>query len=429
MGRLINEERIVNNQIDRYLERSTSEYTKFLDSTPNFVTYYQRDRISSTYDKGLENVEKHLGSTSPNKFNKIEKFPLYGIDSLSLSLERGDGGLETSFEGEAIILPNTTKPSPDDFFTFGYINDVYIFKVNGIANDTIKNKPFYRISFSLSKKVKREDYVEDFISEEYISLFDNIGTQYDNVVKKTDFIIIDYIDKLLEVMFKVYTRNFYNRSMNIIECEFPNKIHDFNHRHHHHTHYHYYQQHQHKKGINVYNRHLNKFIMDNELFKLEKSFLSDIYLVDIIKHETIQFYEMYKHTLYYAIEKKDRSIKIAEYLLPHKINSDATIFTHYTKESFEAYFTDVPFEQTYNLFTKGLVEKITKNFYDPFTTKEYLLENIIIDYMWNKLDITTNLLDELNKIDLYPDRKCYALLPLIMFILKDYRNKLITKIN
>lgn len=409
MGRLINEEKIIKNQVDKYLERSTSEYTKFLETTPNFVTYYQRDRISSTYDKGLENVEKHLGATSPNKFNKVEKFPLYGIDSLSLSLDRGDGGLETSFEGEAIILPNTIKPSPDDFFTFGYIDDIYLFKVNGIINDSIKNKPFYRVTFSLTKKVKREDYVEDFISEEYISMFDNIGTQYDNVVKKSDFLKIDYIDKLLEVMIKTFTRNFYKRSMNVIEFDlFDGRA---------------------IKNIPIYNRHLNKFIMDNGLFKMEKSFLSDIYLVDIIKGETMHFYEMYKKTLYYAVEKKNRNIKIAEYLIPHPIEGDATIFTHYTKRSFQAYFSDIPYEHSYNLFPKGLVERINKDFYDPFGSDEYFLEDIIIDYMWGKLDISIELLDKLNEIDLYPDKKCYALLPLIMFILKDYRNKIIIKVN
>ena len=144
MGKLLNENEIIEKHITRYTERAASEYTKWLETKPNFVTFYHRYQLGSTYDKGLENVEGVIGLNSPNKYDKIEKFPIWGLNELSYDLSKEDTGMSTSYEGEAIIIPNTISPLPDDFFTINYIGKVYIFKINNVVNDAIKSKPFYK---------------------------------------------------------------------------------------------------------------------------------------------------------------------------------------------------------------------------------------------------------------------------------------------
>ena len=406
MGKLVTEDNLIKNNIEQYLDRATSEYTKFLETTPNFVTYYQRDRLESSYDYGLENVEKHIGKDSPNKFNKIENFPLYGIDSITLSLDRGEMGLDTVFDGEAIILPNTLRPAPDDFFTFGYINDVYIFRITSIQNDSIKNSPFYRITFMLTKKVPKDEYVDEFVSTEWVSIFDNIGSQYDSVIRKSDYIVVEYIDKLLESYIEEYTTDFYNRYLNIIEVPF--------------------------RGRSIYNRYLNKFITQNKLFKTEKTIMKDFFLVDIIKGKSISFEQSYKYSLYHAIEKRDRHQHICDRALMFKIGLENTIFAHFGKEEYELLLSDktnLQF-QVFPLFNPELIQKINAKEYEPFDDdKRFFIENIILDYMWDKLEINIEFLDKLNDFDWLGGYKSYSYLPLIMFILKQYRNKIIINID
>ena len=405
MGKLITEDKLIKNNIEHYLDRSTSEYTRFLETTPNFVTYYQKDRLESSYDNGLENVENFLGKDSPMKFNKIENLPLYGLDTITLMLERGDTGLNTVFEGEAILLPNTVKPSSDDFFTFGYINDIYIFRIIGVSNDSIKNSPFYRLTFSLTKKVAKEEYVEQFTVDEYVSIFDNIGTQYDSVIRKKDYMVVEFIDELVDSLIDTFVTDFYDRHLNIMSYEI--------------------------RGYLVYNRMLNKFLTDNNLLKREKTIMKDLYLVDIIKGKSVGFSQMYKCSLYNAVQRKDRRQHICHMAILHKIGQENTIFTHYgLPEVYEMILTDAIRQPSFCLFDHDMLCKIGCCCYDPFPdTEEFLLRNIIVKYMWDKLEIDIDLLERINDLDLYPNIETYALLPIIIFILKEYRNKIIINID
>ena len=163
MSKLISEDKLVQNRVDDYLEKSSSKFSKFLESTPNFVTYYQYDRVNSTLDKGLDNVEKHIGAHSPNRFNKIEKFPLYGMDLMSISQDFSEIGMDTTYESEAVILPGTIKPLQNDFFIIPVLKDDYLFRIIDIQYDSIMNDNYYRISFRL-------EYIDELKINEIVSV-------------------------------------------------------------------------------------------------------------------------------------------------------------------------------------------------------------------------------------------------------------------
>lgn len=250
MAKIIATDELVKSHVDRYLDKSTSQYTRFLETPPTFVIYYSRDNVSSTYDKGLENTEQFLGRASSNRFNKIEKFPLYDISQWQIALNRDDTGLATDINSEAVILPNTIKPAPNDFFVIDYLGEIYIMKVISVVNDAIKNSPFYRINFELDQKIEDPRYLDDFVDREYISMFDNIGTNKDNVIEKNDFLIIDQIDKMVAEYIRQYTIFFFNKKMNVMEFG--------------------YREEDTQKRIMLFNRYLNRFIMDNKLFDVPK---------------------------------------------------------------------------------------------------------------------------------------------------------------
>ena len=61
MGFKFDEKTLVNNNIFKYEDKLNSSYTRFLDKTPTYVTYYNINTIESTVDLGFSNVEKILG--------------------------------------------------------------------------------------------------------------------------------------------------------------------------------------------------------------------------------------------------------------------------------------------------------------------------------------------------------------------------------
>ena len=453
MARLINEDELIQNRVDDYLEKSTSKFTKFLESTPTFVTYYQYDRVNSTLDKGLDNVEKHIGAHSPNRFNKIEKFPMYGMDIMSISQEFSDIGMDTTYESEAVVLPGTLRPYPEDYFICEYIGDVYLFKINGVQNDTIRNKPFYKVSYQLYKKVPKSEYVDEFVTEEYVAIFDNIGTNAESIITKKDYITVQAIDVITEELIERYTRNFYRPKLNAITLYCPIcKWH-------------------------LYSRYLTKFIMDNELFKINKGFRTDYYLTDIADDSACMF-ENYKHTIYYALEKRDPSIDIREFVEPFDYSSTVKVnqFTHYTRDYMGVHFVSRETDSTIKIFPAQFISNIktrsryleapniqnmtTTNLrliYDQYnrpvltqakeyvyveetnylaanfdpntypsekTNPDYIVENVIIDYMLGNLKITEETINALTNIDFSYNIYCYAMVPLLIYVLKQYRSKL-----
>ena len=74
MGFLINEEKLMEDNIFKFENRLNSQLTRFLDKSPVFVTYYHINVNESTTDEGFRDIESIIGNRSPLRFQKIENF-------------------------------------------------------------------------------------------------------------------------------------------------------------------------------------------------------------------------------------------------------------------------------------------------------------------------------------------------------------------
>lgn len=396
MGRLVNEQNIIEKNIGAHIERSASEYTRYLESTPTFITYYQRDSLGSTMDKGLDNVEKYVGGFSPIKFRKIENFPLYGIENLNLNLSREEAGLTTSYEGEGVIIPNTIRPYAEDFFTISYIGEIYLFKLTNITNDAIKSKPFYRIEFSLFKKLETEEAIEEQIDGEFTVIFNNIGTEEKAVIKKSDFLTLDYANKLYSKIRERFLKYFYDPKINVIRYDFGDIV--------------------------LYNRFLNHFVSENKLLSGDYEYMGAIYFSDDEPVE-VQFYEAYRTTIYHALENQNPEEMIGQYVFPMRINAKHTAYAHFGMKYHSVNFVEENLDGTIEFFPQAFYGRLKID--NPFTGDEFAIENMVIDHVYGRLEITPDLLDKINKYPFYPNMYSYVFLPIIMYILKDLQNKLL----
>ena len=110
MAILINEQKLMDENAFKFENRLNTQVTRFLDKSPVFVTYYHVNADDVTTDGGYKDVEEIYGKNSPLKFKKIDNFPLYGLDTVQLAIQDTDQGLDTDYQGDAVLLPNTIKP-------------------------------------------------------------------------------------------------------------------------------------------------------------------------------------------------------------------------------------------------------------------------------------------------------------------------------
>ena len=192
----------------------------FIDTTPVFVTYYHVDIDNTTVDEGFMDVASVIGHRSPIRFNKIENFPLYGMDQIVLNIAEDDQGLDTTWDGDGIVLPKTIKPVPNDFFVIPTLKDYYIFRVTNIQYDTVMPDNYYKIEFKLEyiDSTKLEE-IEKQVLEEHVCVLENIGTETNCIIEKSSYQKIKEIENMYAEIKDLYMAMFYNDRHNVFLCE------------------------------------------------------------------------------------------------------------------------------------------------------------------------------------------------------------------
>ena len=164
-----------------------------------------------------------LGHRSPIRFNKIEKFPIYGIDQIVLQLTEEDQGIDTNYEGEGKILPSTIKPLQNDMFLIPVLHDTYLFRITSIEYDNIMPDNFSKISFTLhSLGQEYIDKIEEQLSDDYVCILENIGTDSNCIIEKSCFNKIKDIKNMCRNITDFYKAMFYNDRHNVFLAHLEN---------------------------------------------------------------------------------------------------------------------------------------------------------------------------------------------------------------
>ena len=274
----INEQKMVDENIFKFEDRIKSPSSRFIDTTPSFTTFYHIDVDESTTDEGFLDVAAIIGNNSPIRYNKIENFPLYGIEQMVLELQDTDSGLDSSYEGEAVILPGTIKPLQNDFFIIPVLKDDYLFRIIDIQYDSIMNDNYYRISFRLEyiDELKINE-IENQKIDDFVCILENIGTDTECIIEKSIFTRINDINKMYHNMVDFYTSMFYSEKHNVVLGDA-------------------------ELGRFLYDPLLIEFINKHELFKEAKSLTSYVF-TEQYNDKKKQF--KYNKSIYKMIELRD----------------------------------------------------------------------------------------------------------------------------
>lgn len=282
MAKWINEEQhIIDKHITNYVSRIT-DFSKYLEGTPTFVTYYSKDVAASTADITLQGVHELIGNNSPIKYNKIKHYPIYNIEELTPNLDYDEeNGSSTNIEGSAIVIPNAgMKPLEDDFFIIEHDTRNILFQIHQVEMGTIADKTAYKINFfytSYDSKVLEERQ----ISKTFETLYDNVGpnSAESKIVLEEDYVrIIRKLQDKKEELKKRYITFFYNKDL---DC---------------------FVIHNEEDGV-IYDNLLMRFINNNKLFIDKKTYNKNIYVEPKLKWDSLEDIA-YEASIYHSVEMR-----------------------------------------------------------------------------------------------------------------------------
>lgn len=388
MGYLIEDKKFINDNIFKFEKRLESQYTIFTDKTPTFVTYYHINNINSISDSGFQNVEKVFGKDSPLRFQEINDFPIYGIDNIKLDLSDEDEGLTSNYEGEGIILPNTIKPLPNDFFTISYLNRVYIFMVTAIDYDTIKSNNYYKINFYYRTDSEETfELAQEQVLEKYNCIFKNIGTEDKCLIKDDEYRLFVRLNDVYRKLVDRYNVLFYSNKFNSYLFGDGDTL--------------------------IYDKYLTHFINSNSLFN-EKEQYKTVFLSN--EDWNIRFVPEYDDCIFSLVESRSINELKPIRCLKNSISYEESVFRMYNMDNVRSVmFIDTGSE----MYIKDeLIDHIKKYIIDENAT---IIESLLVNYFNDGYDSIYNInLDKLMNYKIKYNYDDFILIPIILYILRFY---------
>jgi hypothetical protein len=408
MGRILDDKTFLNDNIFLFGERINSPLSIFLDKTPTFTTYYHIATDISTVDNGFLSVDQMLGDNSPIRFKKIYDFPIYGIESILPDLNDDEEGLTVSFETEGVILPNTVKPMPNDYFTISYLDKHYTFMVDSISYDTIKSNNFYRINFELkSTSTLTKKRLEKQTVETFKCIFGNIGTKEECIILYEDSLKYDTLVSMYEEICLQYKTLFYSEKFNSLL---------------------YYND-----EYFIYDKYLTYFITSNKLFYDMRNYTT-LYLYNEDTSNT--FFIEYLNSLYNCIEKCNKDdLKHIRVMRKTLVNNESVFYQYSVDNVKTLMFIDIGTDEyvpdkliddikNNNIVVKTEESTDTDETEGESTTEDVVIETdiiseMIIKYFNNSLNSLNDIdLSKLNNLKIDNTYTNFMMIPIILFILK-----------
>lgn len=389
----------VNSLTDAMKSTLKNNFYKYTDKPPTPVTYFHINKDATSLDEGAQIAFNNVGEDSPLRFNMIKDMMLYGIDSpIGTTYSQEEFGVESQpVEGEAVLLPNTIAPYPDDQFMIRYMDQDLIFKVTHVDSDTLENgSNMYKINFS-SSSVSKDDLLKQVI-EEYTFLVDNIGTELNPLLKSN---VVDYLNELdntLVSLKQYFKRLFYNQKVQTFTFRYLEK--------------------------NFYDPYMVEFIKRNHILDDDGEFI-------YIQHQTTLdtlFPITYRNTMFSCLEKKDAAHidGYAQYGAAKLIEDPYTIFENCMDQYWEMWY-DYP--EGYEGLSK--IPCFKDQFIDHAAMKELLeskqlsFYNIIIKYLWDD-EIDWDDIKTIDSIHYDQSPTLFYAIPCIIFCLTQTVNKIQT---
>lgn len=409
--RIMDVQEFKSDQYSAYKERRTSQFTRFLDKTVDFVTYYSINKAISTGSVNNLAADSYIGADSPIRYNKINNMPIYGFPIIGdqNGYDEENAGLTgLDFEGEIIVLQDIIEPVEGDCFILNIFSERYFFRVTEVKQIVLRSKPHYNVSFM----VGHPDYLEQLnkqVVEEYNAIFDNIGTQDRVIISANEYDLRKQFEKIYKEISDYYIARFFDPKITMFELSLPMSI---------------------RNSLTKYtDKFLIRFMESNRIITFD-SLLKTSFVLDYNSlGDTNDFIE-YKKSIFWAIENKTMTKFIpAKFVEAKKIVSPFTLLKGQTDEECfvaDKYCVDEPtdnaffFEYDYSAILQKWnaddTYEAADNPYDKALT-------IIVKYMKGIMMMPGYFADMIGEMNPVQE---YTMLPIMLFIIREQIKGLMT---
>lgn len=372
--------------------------SRIVEATPTYVVYFKQQELESMASN--LGVDQYIGPRSPIRFSEIEDFPLYINQTTQLELNEEEQGMDVEFNVEAGVLQGTLVPIMNDFVYIKYLSEDYLFRVSGVATDTIRapNTHYYRINLSLFRVHSPHD-IRRQVTEVLIALEDNIGTEKRVLITKREGILIDQIDSQYEFLKKTYVDFFWMRKFNSFICN--EKFH----------------AHVKLNFVSFY----SEYFMKKHNLMYDKRDNSSIFILLDDEFKDLEHYPEYFYSIYGTLERKDIDSLKARVMHESKIENPLSILGGYQYGI--TVLTPSEYGWSKSIFPNDdLVDRIKFN--KPYLDKDNKpLENILIQYFNNSVKE----IYDFRKHVFPKDVDTYIIIPLVLFVLAFIKQNILIK--
>lgn len=400
MGFLINEEKLMEDNIFKFENRLNSQLTRFLDKSPVFVTYYHVNVNETTTDEGFRDIESIIGNRSPLRFQKIENFPMYGLDQVVLAIQDSEQGLDTEYSSEAVILPNTIKPLQNDIFKINHVKGSFLFRVTEVQYDNIRPDNYYKINFRFEwLDDEKADKLDEQVEENFSCILQNIGTEENCLIQEDYYKQLKLIDEMFNDMVKTYKILFYNERYN---CFLWERL----------------------DGYKIYDPFQTVFFNNHKLLNNKADYSTIMLSEEFNDHKRKLKYE---RSIYRCFERRDTKLlsEFKYHTIPGTYKKDSS-FARWNDQSIM--IVEIPSPQddsaTESLLTPDIINTFKMN--GPTDSKYVeLMQKFIRNESMTIYDIPTNLNEELIKLD--ANEEVFFFTPILMYIIQTVVNDFLSE--
>lgn len=326
MAFIINEQKAIKDNMLLYEDRVKSPVARFQDSTETYLTWWHLSDPDTTADAGFQDVASIIGNRSPLKYHKITNVPATGLGQIALDIEENDQGLDTNYEGEGVLPPNTFIPSENDFFMIPALKDSYLFRVTAIGFDTVISHSFYKFNFKLEEI--NDDIIamlDNQVNAKFSCVTENIGTEKKCIIESEYKDRMDKIEVMYQDMVNTYMNIFYDDKHNSLLGDFDSvkKVFDP-----------FQVQFINKHGLFNRKRRLNVIILTDQFedpkrkIKYEKSIYRCIERRDMSRLSTFQYtlFPIYEKTESTFRRWEDTNTQCVDIPVGYEKNADMIMF-------------------------------------------------------------------------------------------------------
>ena len=215
MSLIFDEKTLLDQNIFKYESRLKSATSRFLGEGALLTKYYNLSENRTTVDRGLQSIDQLFGNKSPLRFNCILNFPIYGTQPFNPANDDSNQIEDINVEGEAIILPSTIMPQPNDFFMVNHLKMKAVFRVIDVQRDAMKVEGYYKIKYYLySTSDEVISALEKQTVNKYNTDLNSIGTQLNPIIKEDDFVLRSKIKQMIAKIIESYKALFYSERHN-----------------------------------------------------------------------------------------------------------------------------------------------------------------------------------------------------------------------